>query len=612
MNDDIIDLNIKNYSDKFQKDVFLDDLFDDNFIDLNMTKNINTNNNLKNEITLLNHQYEHYNNIKNSIKKYSRALDASDTGTGKSYVSIKLCNELKLIPWIICPKSVVSTWSKIIDQYNIKKFFIITYDQLIVSKKLISHNNKDYQWNFEGDKEYKGDMKKKYLFIYDEAHRCKNPTTINSKIMMKLAEYPVNILLLSATIIDKPLFFIPFGIVLKLYTTQLEGLDWINSLTNKKSSNIMMDFHEVLFNEYASRMRIEDTVGIFKNNKIMFEGIEMKNYWEIEKKYDKINIILENNKNKVKNKLKNNFKDDDINSNSNSDSNSIKIKDGEIGEDIKKETKNYGLKCIQKIRQDIEFLRVDSIHELTLKYLTQGKSIAIFVNFTNTIKELCNRLNTKCIIWGSQTIKERIKSINDFCEDKSRIIICNIQSGSAGISLHDTNGTYPRVSIISPTWSAQDLIQVLGRIHRAMGKSDCEQQIIYCKGTIEESVGNIIKQKVSNIRSFNDGKKISKKNNMEVIINNELTKKEKEKEKNEYIYKTQDFENIQKKITKLEYDLSKAQNEIERYNINSHKYNECKFRIEKIQREINSNVDLLNITVENMINLDYEHMDSLM
>jgi glutamyl/glutaminyl-tRNA synthetase len=50
-------------------------------------------------------------------------------------------------------------------------------------------------------------------------------------------------------------------------------------------------------------MRIDDTIGVFKDNKIIFEGIQMKNYWEIEQKYDKINKILEFNK---ENKIKNN------------------------------------------------------------------------------------------------------------------------------------------------------------------------------------------------------------------------------------------------------------------------------------------------------------------
>ena len=174
-------------------------------------------------------------------------------------------------------------------------------------------------------------------------------------------------------------------------------------------------------------------------------------------------------------------------------------------------------------------------------------------------------------------------------------------SGGCGISLHDTFGKFPRVSIISPTWSAQDLIQVLGRIHRAMGKSDCEQHIIFCKGTIEESVGNVIKQKISNIRLFNDGEKKLKKDNMEVILNNELTKKKKVQEAHEHIYKTNDFDAIQFRIEKLEKELEKVSDELNKYKLNSSQYKECEFRVGKIKKELEFNLKKLNETIENMM-----------
>ena len=223
-----------------------------------------------NSITLLDHQIKHFDNIKNCLVKYSRAIDASETGTGKTYVSVKLCLELNLIPWIICPKSIVSSWNRIIKQAGIKKFNIITYDQLIISKELLKKNNEtnEYTWLFESYDKYKGKNKENYLFIYDEAHKCKNLKTNNSKILMSLSKFSVKILLLSATIIDKPLFFIPFGIVLKLFNTPVEGLEWITNTINNKSADPMLPIHNALFNKYASRMRIDDTIGVFKNNKI--------------------------------------------------------------------------------------------------------------------------------------------------------------------------------------------------------------------------------------------------------------------------------------------------------------------------------------------------------
>ena len=89
------------------------------------------------DIKLLDHQKTHYTLISNSLIKHSRALDASDTGTGKTFVSVKLCKDLGLIPWVICPKSVVSSWNNVIKKSGIKKFYIITYEQLMLSTDLI-------------------------------------------------------------------------------------------------------------------------------------------------------------------------------------------------------------------------------------------------------------------------------------------------------------------------------------------------------------------------------------------------------------------------------------------------------------------------------------------
>jgi superfamily II DNA or RNA helicase len=577
---------------------------------------------ITNSINLLEHQKTHYTNVKNSIIKHSRALDASDTGTGKTFVSVMLCKELGLIPWVVCPKSVVSSWNRIIKQSGIKKFYIITYDQLILSTSLIEKKSTnvgdEYDWKFETNELFKNKHKEKYLFIYDEAHKCKNIKTINSKIIVSLSKYKVKILLLSATIIDKPLFFIPFGIVLGLYKTVQEGMDWMGkalSTQTKKLANPMIPIHNILFNEYASRMRIDDTIGVFKDNKIIFEGIQMKNYWEIEQRYDKINKILEFNKeNKIKNNkiIKKTKSSKKLNSNSDSDSDSDSVSDSDSDLDnleensndtktTKSKKSNGGIGKIQKIRQEIELLRIDTIYEMTQKYLTKSKSIAIFVNFTETIKQLSSKLDCNCIIWGSQSLKERSKAIDDFCSDKSRIIICNISSGNCGISLHDTLGQFPRVSIISPTWSAQDLVQVLGRIHRAMGKTDCEQLIIFCKGTIEESVGNVIKQKIDNIRMFNDGEKKLKKDNMEVILNNELIKKKKKQESNEYIYKTNDFDSIQSRIDWFERELKRLDKELNGYKLNSNEYKECKYRNEKVQKEMDYNLKKLNEIISLMI-----------
>lgn len=114
------------------------------------------------------------------------------------------------------------------------------------------------------------------------------------------------------------------------------------------------------------------------------------------------------------------------------------------------------------------------------------------------------KLKTKCVVWGSQDANTRDKNIADFQADKERVIICNIRAGGVGISLHDLNGKYSRVSLISPSYSAQDLVQALGRIHRAGAKSGAIQKIIFCAGTVEEKMAKKVKRKIKNIETLND------------------------------------------------------------------------------------------------------------
>jgi superfamily II DNA or RNA helicase len=59
--------------------------------------------------------------------------------------------------------------------------------------------------------------------------------------------------------------------------------------------------------------------------------------------------------------------------------------------------------------------------------------------------------------------------------------------------------------LICPTYSAIDLKQALGRIHRAGAKSKAVQRIIFAADSIEETVMRRVKAKLKNIETLNDG-----------------------------------------------------------------------------------------------------------
>ena len=117
---------------------------------------------------------------------------------------------------------------------------------------------------------------------------------------------------------------------------------------------------------------------------------------------------------------------------------------------------------------------------------------------------LSKLLNVKCLVHGKQTYEERKKNIKNFQKNKERIILCNIAAGGQSINLHDETGEFPRVSLIVPSYSSTQLIQALGRIHRAGSKSPATQRIIFCSGTVEEHIAKRLKAKVNNLSNFND------------------------------------------------------------------------------------------------------------
>jgi len=59
---------------------------------------------------LLQYQIGNADNIIRVLQNNGTVLDASDTGTGKTYTAVATCAQLKLNPLIICPKAVMSTW----------------------------------------------------------------------------------------------------------------------------------------------------------------------------------------------------------------------------------------------------------------------------------------------------------------------------------------------------------------------------------------------------------------------------------------------------------------------------------------------------------------------
>ena len=160
-----------------------------------------------------------------------------------------------------------------------------------------------------------------------------------------------------------------------------------------------------------------------------------------------------------------------------------------------------------RARQVSETQKIPSLIEMTEDALEEGRSVVIAVNFNDSITALVKALGKSrkvATIHGGQSSEEREVNIQEFQSNKVHVIVINLRAGGVGVSLHDLHGR-PRTAIISPSWSAVDLKQALGRVWRAGGMSGSVQHILYARGTVEERVATLLQSKLDRLTVFNDG-----------------------------------------------------------------------------------------------------------
>lgn len=315
------------------------------------------------------------------------------------------------------------------------------------------------------------------LVIFDEAHRCKNWSSQTSLLLLAMNKCECKIMMLSATLTDKIQCFKPFGIILGFYKNTDGFKIWIksNEIKNKikykninDSDQIKLDIiHNNIFPMYGSRLKIAELGNLFPVNNICANAYFLEDHDKVDALYKEINAEIE-----------------DLN----------KLID-----------KSEKIALIIRNRMKIEMLKVTLFMDLAQEGIDSGYSVAIFVNYIATLEYLCHHMQVDCIIKGGQTIQERESMVNDFQSNNKKVIIIMQQAGGVGISLHDIHSGHPRMSIISPSWSGQEMRQTLGRIHRAGAKTPAIQKIVYVAKTYEEHLCELIQTKIRTIDAINDG-----------------------------------------------------------------------------------------------------------
>lgn len=441
-------------------------------------------------------QIPHVKTLINSINNRGYALDTSTMGTGKTYSACAIARHMDCHIFVMCPKVVRRNWERVLTLFGVKSFTVVNYD-------LIVRGNTPHakQMEFAQDPRYKqnkNDASSAFLLrfnlppdtflIFDESHKCKGEASSSSELMLAAWQQKYKFLLLSASQATTPKDMFILGRILNQHNFH-NYPEWLSEfggsssgywrpkvdMNDQVAKDRMKELHDDIYGRgIASRMTPSMFGSSFKGNQILPECFDMGE-----------------------------------------DTNNINQIYSDMMQEIDRLQKRGYADCvlaeIMKARRMAEIHKVSTFVELAVDAYEQGKSVAIFVNFKETleaiIKRVSKRVGEKLIskVCGGQSEIERDAEIANFQSDSTRFIVCNIAAGGVGISLHDLNGNFPRISLLSPTYSAIAFLQATGRIHREGGKTDCVQYVVYCAGSIEEQVCYNLQGKLGALDILNDG-----------------------------------------------------------------------------------------------------------
>lgn len=480
-----------------------------------------------------------------SLRRYGAALDGSDTGTGKTYTLMAVARELNAAPVVVCPKAVIPSWERVAGELG-GQCFAINYERLTAGKsdfgemrnppglKEARKKVRDLQNELDeyrsyarvlageddgglSESEYKAicakyptgwyhakntevltakqNLKKLNaqrvftwdsqipLIYFDEGHRCKGRGSLNSKVLVQAKKQGIPVVVASATAAKDPLEMYALGYALGLHCGS-NFWQWAMKFGCEQGEHGGLVFHggkpalkKLHALIYPSRgVRVtRDEIPDFPETQITPELYQLPDPDQLDALYTDMGAQLKALEAKRQG-------DRDL---------------------------EHPLTQLLRDRQRIELLKVPLFVELAQDAIEEGMSVAIFVNFDETLREICARLSTTCTIDGSQVgdagAKRRQANIDLFNSGEVSSIVCNTRAGGVGVSLHDTTGEHPRLALISPTFSAIDLIQVFGRVWRSGARSKSLQRIVLVKDTVEEQIHKKLKGKVNNISLINDG-----------------------------------------------------------------------------------------------------------
>jgi len=416
------------------------------------------------------------------LDQWKRCVDGSGTGTGKTYSSAWVAAQLGYPTLVVCPKSVITTWERVLQDAGVKDALVSNVEQYKTGRKGVWDGER---WVFD----------KNWTVIWDEIHRgTTGPYSQTTGMVAKLKAWPtLPRLFLSATVADTPTQMRALGYLLDLHGYQ-DPLFWqwcldLGCVRVKKPNGqggfvsvVEMPKNKIKAQEVMTRLRAKTAKFTVRLDQSQVPGFPSN--LVTAKLFDFDKAVTEAARKIYEPLARAHFTTSD----------NVKAQ-------------------ITMARYQTEIMKVPILADLVRDIVAEGRSVVVFMNFHESMDLLAAALGPDKVIqvrgdddrprFGPLGEGNRVANVARFQANDITIALCQSQCGGESIGLHDIHGTRPRMSLICPDWDAKRTKQCLGRIHRD-GGTPATQMFVLAANTVEEGVYRAIVRKSANIDTLND------------------------------------------------------------------------------------------------------------
>jgi len=427
-------------------------------------------------------------------------IDTSSTGRGKTFITLAVAQHYEFDIVIICPVSVANYWRKLAEKFGVKIHFIFSYQKLSgrkfmdnISNPLLNridtmHESSNLRQtvitSFEPTEQYFQLLNFGFLLIVDEIQNVKKNCATHKAVRALIKPIATQgsrcrFALLSASPIDADDQIINLLRLMgyiekeKLYyvhrTTHqivLDGLDSLISFCHQynptKTKQIMQtkltkdSIPKICRSLYMEVIKPEIVFGLPK--KTVFENgariFVFNGFFNIHPDY--------------KPKLKNAIAELITVSSYNEKDRTAYIPRLIPGA----KTKKGPLDRMREALQMVEKCKVFDMAQRAVDNLLvdPNRKIILCFNYKASVFAAESSLIDfhPLVITGDDKAEIRGEIIEKFNlpTNEYRLLIMTVKTGGVGINLHDTDGRFPRIMFVSPSYSFQEMYQVAGRIAR--------------------------------------------------------------------------------------------------------------------------------------------------